>query len=367
MVKGVLDLFSGAGGASLGVESIEGYEVVGAVDVDEQACKVYDDNLRLTPWVQDLTDVSYADILNRFELNDRDVDVIMGCPPCQSFSSLRDTEPWPEDEPRDVLLRTFLRLIDEGRPSVVFFENVPGFVTKNDGRYARKFENWMNENGYGVDLRLVNAADYGVPQARKRTIAICVKGASNEEIEIPEQTHVPPEEALENGKRPHKTVADTIDIDWLDDLERGERAALDKAHRARRHQQSTMDIIRAIPPDGGSRSDLPSELVLNCHRSVGTAAGNVYGRMAWDKPAPTLTTRCTSPSCGRFLHPEQDRAITFREAALLMGFPSGFKLPEKNNVAERVIGNAVPPELVATIISRMKTGNGLCQALKASD
>jgi DNA (cytosine-5)-methyltransferase 1 len=356
MAKGVLDCFSGAGGASFGVNSAEGFEVVGAVDIDAQACKVYDDNLPLTPWVQDLTEVSYWDILDHFDLDDGDVDVIMGCPPCQSFSSLRDTEPWPEKEPRDGLLRTFLRLVDEGRPPMVFFENVPGFVTKNDGKYVRKFEGWMDENGYGVDLRLVNAADYGVPQARKRSIAICVKDEAHEEVEIPGPTHVPPEEARENGKPPHKTVADTIAVDGLEELQRGEKSADDEAHRARLHRQSTMDIIRAIPPDGGSRSDLPSELELECHKKVGAAAGNVYGRMSWDAPAPTLTTRCTSPSCGRFLHPDQDRAITFREAALLMGFPRDFELPEENNVAERVVGNAVPPGLVASILKRVSNG-----------
>jgi DNA (cytosine-5)-methyltransferase 1 len=353
MTLGVMDLFAGAGGASQGVKQTEGFEIVGAVDNDEEACEVYDDNHSITPWKQDLTKVSYDDILSHFCLNETDVNVVIGCPPCQSFSSLRDTDPWEKDEPRDKLLKTFLRLIGEGKPPMVLFENVPGFVQKNDCKYVSKLMDRMEEYGYGVDFELTNAANYGVPQARKRSIAICIQGADNEEVNIPKPTHAPPKEANAKGMKPYRTVADTINVDWLAELERGEKDKRDNAHRARRHHDSTMEIIRAIPKDGGSRTDLPDELELDCHADVGTAAGNVYGRMEWDEPAPTLTTRCTTPSTGRFLHPEQDRSITFREAALLMTFPEDYELPNKNSVAESVVGNAVPPDLVNSLLSRI--------------
>lgn len=352
MTKGVLDLFSGAGGASLGVHQVEGLKVIGAVDIDQDACDVYNENFPLKPWTQDLTEVSYHDILDHFDIRDEDVDIVIGCPPCQNFSSLRDTEPWPDEEPRDELLRAFLRLIDESRPPMVFFENVPGFITKDDGKYVDKLENWMDDNRYGFSLDLVNTADYGVPQGRRRTIGIGVRGAEHHHVEVPTPTHARKEKAAESKLLPHRTVADTIDMDWLPELKRGERDDSDDAHRARRHHDSTMKIIRSIPKDGGSRSDLPEELVLECHKKVGTSAGNVYGRMSWSEPAPTLTTRCTTPSCGRFLHPDQDRSITFREAALLMGFPRNFVLPDRNDVAERVVGNAVPPALIKSILRR---------------
>lgn len=113
-----------------------------------------------------------------------------------------------------------------------------------------------------------------------------------------------------------------------------------------------MKIIRNIPHNGGSRHDLPDELELDCHSDLddSTSAGNVYGRMEWEKPSPTLTTRCTTPSCGRFIHPEQDRSITFREAANLMTLDN-YVLPDKNQAAERVVGNAVPPKFVSNLIS----------------
>jgi DNA (cytosine-5)-methyltransferase 1 len=351
MNLGVIDLFAGCGGASQGIKQTDGFEVVGAVDNHSVAVDTYDNNHSVTPWEKDLTEVEFDDILDHFELSEDDVDVIIGCPPCQNFSTLRDTEEWDEDEPKDELLKTFLGLIQQSEVSLVFFENVPGIITSDGGQYLEYFKSEMRDFGYGIEVDVVNAADYGVPQARRRTIGIGVLGADDEDISIPKRTHAPPHEAEKDGLKHYRTVRDGIDKEWLDKLERGQSDESDPAHRSRRHHDSTMEIIEAIPKDGGSRSDLPEELELECHSKVGSAAGNVYGRMSWSDPAPTLTTRCTTPSCGRFLHPEQDRSISFREAALLMTFPREFKLPEKNGDAEQVIGNAVPPNLVESILS----------------
>lgn len=357
MSLGVIDLFGGCGGASQGIHQTERFEVLGAVDIDSVAVETYNDNLPVEAWEEDLTEVDFHDILDHYDLSQEDVDVVIGCPPCQNFSSLRDTEEWDDEEPKDKLLKTFLRLVEQSEAPLVFFENVPGIVTSDGGQYLDHFKRKMREFGYGLGVDIVNAANYGVPQARRRTIGIGVLGADDDEISIPERTHAPPEEAKKNGKEPHQTVEAAINKEWLDELERGDRDD-DDAHRARRHHDSTMDIIRAIPKDGGSRSDLPEELELECHDKVGTAAGNVYGRMEWGKPAPTLTTRCTTPSCGRFVHPEQNRSITFREAALLMTFPKDWELPDKNMHAEQVVGNAVPPNLVESLLSQFTEESG---------
>lgn len=347
----VVDLFSGAGGASLGFEALDRFNVRGAVDVDETVCEVYRENLDTEPLNGDLLELEFGDVRQHFGISKDEVDVLVGCPPCQNFSSLRDTTPWPEGEPKDELLVAFVDLILEASPKVVLFENVPGILNTDGGQYINWFRTWMKKAGYGVAMDVVNTADYGVPQARERTIAFCVHGARDDQVAIPDPTHASREEAKENGKLPWKTVEDAIGD--LPPLGPGERCDEIDGHRARNHQSSTLKLIRAIPPDGGSRKDLPEDLELDCHKRLGdNSAVNVYGRMAWEEPAPTLTTRCTTPSCGRFLHPEQNRAITPREAARLMTFPDIFQLPKKNKYAEQLIGNAVPPLLIQTLVDR---------------
>lgn len=349
--RAVVDLFSGAGGASLGFKQLKGFDVRGAVDVDKTACEVYRENLDIAPLNGDLLELEFDDIRRHFGLSKDEVDVLVGCPPCQNFSSLRDTSPWPEGEPKDELLVAFVDLILRASPKVVLFENVPGILNTDNGKYVNWFRTWMKKAGYGVAMDVVNAADYGVPQARERTIAFCVHGAGDDQVSIPDPTHARPDKAKDNGKLPWKTVEDAIGD--LPPLGAGDRCNEINGHRARNHQSTTLELIRAIPTDGGSRKDLPEDLELDCHKRLGdNSAGNVYGRMAWEDPAPTLTTRCTTPSCGRFIHPDQDRAISPREAARLMTFPDSFHLPEKNKYAERVIGNAVPPMLIETLVDQ---------------
>lgn len=344
-----IDLYSGAGGASIGLQRADGIDVIAAVDIDEAACESYDENLPLTPHQADLRETGISDICDHFDITKDDIDIVVGCPPCQNFSTLRRTSPWPDGEPKDELLVAFVDRILEASPSVVVFENVPGILDTDDGQYVEWFKSIMRKAGYGVTLDVVNAADYGVPQRRKRTIGICVKGISHNEVLLPPTTHAENPEEHDRDVERWVTVRD--EIADLPSLEAGESATDIDGHRARNHQSQTIELMQAIPTDGGSRSDLPEELELDCHKRLdGGGAGNVYGRMAWDEPASTLTTRCTSPSSGRFVHPEQHRAITPREAARLMSFPDSFELPSKNSDAERLVGNAVPPRLMTAIV-----------------
>lgn len=369
-----VDLFSGAGGGSMGLEAIDEptVDVVGAVDYEEYACETYKENDRLSidPWQQDLTEVDFADIADYFEFDPDEIDLVMGCPPCQNFSWLRDTDPWPEDEPKDTLLKTFVRLVAEADPEFVIFENVRGLLTQDDGQYADWLKKRMNPESreeletteadfaedvvnldYGMAFKLVNAANYGVPQTRERVIGLFAKGRSNSDLSFPEPTHAPEEEAKNSDKEEWVSFGEVVED--LPALERGETWDQDEAHRVRRHRKSTMDRIKAVPKDGGSRTDIEDEeLILDCHKDLDqNSASNVYGRIRWGDPAPTMTTRCTTPSSGRFLHPYQDRSITFREAARVMTFPD-VDLPDKNDAAERVVGNAVPPDMIENIVGR---------------
>lgn len=347
----VVDLFCGAGGASIGFENA-GFDVVAAVDNDSDAVEAYQENLGLRPLEADLRKTSYDEILDHFDLDRDDVDVLAGCPPCQSFSSLRDTTPWPEDKERDELLHTYLDIVRDACAPLLVFENVPGILNKDGGDHVDLLLEVLRDIGYGVAWDVVRAERYGVPQRRRRIIAFGVLGADDEHLDFPEPTHASPEKARENGKVAWTTVGDAIGD--LPALKAGESDDAHQRHEARNHLSDTVDFIASIPEDGGSYRDLPKNEWLDCHRRLDdegkTGAGSIYGRMSWDEPAPTLTTRCTSPSTGRFVHPEQHRGITPREAARLQTFPFDYELPEETSVAERLIGNAVPPVLIQHLV-----------------
>jgi DNA (cytosine-5)-methyltransferase 1 len=396
----VLDLFCGGGGASMGFLKA-GFDVVGAVDADKTAINTYEDNLCGEDTVVDgfhgeikfdeplcadlsrgyedaaidgeLPTVSMEQIRANFDLDPGDIDVICGCPPCQNFSSLRDTDQWPEDKPKDSLLRAFVEFVEEEVPDIVFFENVRNIMTAGE-EVPSTYVDWLTrsmskitrdrnsscKSGYGHALSVVNAADYGVPQSRRRTIGLFVYDKENSDVSLPDSTHAEDPDK-EIGEREWVSVNEAFDQhdDLKQDIESGESQIDidgypdDAEHRARRHQQQTIDRMRAIRRHGGSWRDLVGTedegYIVEAHTNVDSGAASAYGIMDGGSPAPTLTTRCTTPSSGRFTHPKMDRAITFREAALLMTFPRWYELPDKNNHAERIVGNAVPPKLVESV------------------
>lgn len=206
----VVDLFCGAGGASAGFKQA-GFDVKGAVDIDEDAMATYEENLDIQPYDRDLSDdsVTFSEIRDHFDIGEDEVDVISGCPPCQNFSSLRDTTPWPDNEPKDELLQSFLDLVDEEHPPMVFFENVPGILTSDGGQYAKYWKDKMNSMNYGFDFQVVNTAQYGVPQERKRAVGLCVLDADHGNVTIPEPTHGLSSNP-DNDLEPWVTVKDAI-------------------------------------------------------------------------------------------------------------------------------------------------------------
>lgn len=353
MVYKVVDLFCGGGGASLAFREIDGFRVVGAVDVDESACASYRRNLSLDPLQADLRNVSMASVGAHFGFDLPNVDVVVGCPPCQSFSSLKRTSGRVSPQDADELLVTFVGHLNDVRPKFVVFENVRGLLNLDDGKYLDWFKGALETLGYGFVMDLVDSADYGVPQHRERIVGFAVKDANDEDLIFPSPTHVSPTES-DTGTRVHHTVRDAIGK--LPTLQAGDDSAVPD-HYARDHQESTLDLIEAVPKDGGSRTEVPDEKQLACHNRLEHGAGNSYGRMAWDEPAPTLTTQCTTPSSGRFIHPSQDRGITPREAARLMTFPDDYVLPDTVNDASRLLGNAVPPTLVEVLLERFFVEN----------
>lgn len=321
-----IDLFCGCGGLTVGLKRA-GFKVIGAVDNDPIAVATYRSNHRdVKIWKKDITKLKIDAVKRRLKLRKGDLDLVAGCPPCQGFTSLRTLNGSKEvEDPRNDLVLEFQRFVKHLRPKAVMMENVPELA--EDKRFA-DFKAYLKRLGYVGQYRILDAGNYGVPQRRERLIYIASLG---------EKVHF-----ARRSKR-LKTVRDAIAGLPM----AGESG--DPLHDIIEHRTpEVMNKIRRIPHDGGSRTDLPEEDQLPCHIRC-SGFKDVYGRMAWDKQAPTITSGCFNPSKGRFLHPEEDRAITMREAALLQGLPRKYKFrgtKSKSTIA-LMIGNVLPPPFTA--------------------
>lgn len=322
-----IDLFCGCGGLTQGLRDA-GFRVLGAVDNDGYALEAYRANHRgVRVWRSDIRRVSAARMRKDLKLRKGQLALLAGCPPCQGFSTVRTLNGSRriKDERND-LLSDFLRFVRAFRPRAVMLENVPGLV---DDRRFKHFVSKLRSMEYGVEYRIVNAAHHSVPQRRKRLILLA--RAENGDVEFP----VP------------KTKIVTVRR-AIGDLPPAGKSG-DPLHDApEKRSEKVSRLIALVPKDGGSRSDLPARLRLKCHQKL-SGFYDIYGRMAWDDVAPTITSGCNNPSKGRFLHPVRNRAITLREAAVLQGFPIRYKFPGeiKKERISLMIGNALPPSLIA--------------------
>jgi DNA (cytosine-5)-methyltransferase 1 len=330
-----IDLFAGAGGLSSGLVT-QGFRIAAAVELDPTSAKSYALNhTQVNVIVNDIRKLSGPYLLKQANIARGELDLLTGCPPCQGFSTLRTKRKKKSDsDPRNDLITEILRLVRSMRPRAVIVENVPGLA--KDGRFD-SFRHGLQKTGYRSEYKVLNASDFGVPQRRKRLVLVALRG---KELPINWSSY----------RCEGRTVRDAIGH-----LEAAGSSG-DKLHDIPESRTpSMMSRIRATPKDGGSRRDLPPEFQCSCHiRQNGYF--DVYGRMAWDSVSPTITSGCSNPSKGRFLHPEEDRAITLREAALLQTFPFNYQFcleRGKDHVA-RQIGNAFPPRLIEPIAKVIK-------------
>jgi DNA (cytosine-5)-methyltransferase 1 len=335
----VVDLFAGCGGGSIGFQEA-GFQVIGAVEIEADAAAAYAENVGVSPLVQDIREITGRDLLAGSSIGVGELTLLFGCPPCQSFTILRrGAAETAADGARNSLPREYSRLVEELRPRHIAFENVPGMV---DGRWRYRFDELLADLerlGYRCVWAVLDAADYGVPQRRRRVVVV---GSRLVKPTLPPASH----KALgEDGLPVHRTVRDAIGR--LRRLDPGEADPVDPLHRARRHSDIAIRRLRAVP-EGGGRMNLPQELQLACHQGH-PGHYDIYGRMWWDRLAPTLTSGCTNVTKGRFGHPEQDRAITLREALLLQGFPAAATVKGDTDTMALQVGNAVPPKLTAAL------------------
>jgi DNA (cytosine-5)-methyltransferase 1 len=327
IVPTAVDLFSGCGGLTAGLKAA-GYEVLAAIEIDSKAWTTYALNhpeVRL--YKDDIRQVPAARLLDNLGIARGDLQLLAGCPPCQGFSRLttRNGKRRPRDWRNDLIVE-FLRFVRVLRPQSVMLENVPRLAA--DRRFKR-FRSEIRRLGYRDSHRVLDVSLFGVPQRRQRLIYVASRGLDLVELK-------------DRSRKRVRTVRDTIgrmpvpgkSRDWLHDL-------------PERRSPRVLKVIKAIPRNGGNRLALPPALSLKCHRRH-DGFRDVYGRMKWQAPAPTITSGCSNPSKGRFLHPTQNRAITLREAALLQGFPARYRFVKSHGkeAIALMIGNALPPPFV---------------------
>ena len=336
----VIDLFAGVGGLSYGFSHNDHFNIVMANEYEKDIAKAYSLNHPKVNVIQgDIRNLS-EEILK--EYSKKGVDVIIGGPPCQSYSTLGKRQ---MDE-RAHLFEEYCRVLSIVQPKLFLFENVSGLLSMQGGKLIETIKNEFKKLGYDVKSKLLNAADFGVPQFRERVILVGMKGNNCFEY---------PEEKYGDEKIPYRTVEDAFsDLPVLGSGESSSEYASDpqnelqkfyrqnskylEENESPKNGEHLLRIMRALP-DGGSKDDLPEELRPK------SGYGNTYAKMWWKKPAPTVTRNFATPSSSRCVHPRDSRAMTTREGARLQSFPDDYKFYGSTSTKNLEIGNAVPPLL----------------------
>lgn len=319
------DLFSGCGGLTVGLKRA-GFRVLAAVESWETAADAYEMNHKGVQLIRsDIRDCDPAEFMRSLDLRVGQLDLLAGCPPCQGFSSLRTLKGTrPVTDRQNDLIFEFVRFAIVLLPKTILLENVPALIS--DERLSR-VTSILQKAGYNCAAKVLDAADYGVAQRRRRLLFLASRVG---------QVSFPTPAAKRLTVR---SIIERLPVPG---------GSGDSLHDSQaKHAPQVEKLIKLIPRDGGSRADLGPESQLPCHRRL-NGFHDIYGRMRWDDVSPTITSGCINPSKGRFLHPEQDRAISLREAALLQGFPMRYRLPLERGryPVAQLIGNAFPPEFV---------------------
>ncbi|WP_192385760.1 DNA cytosine methyltransferase [Mesorhizobium silamurunense] len=325
-----VDLFCGAAGLSLGLRE-SGIAIAGGVDLDPACRYPFEANIGAKFLEGDVCDLSAQTVAEMY--GTARIRVLAGCAPCQPFSGY--TTKRRGIDPRWQLLLEFLRIVQQAKPEIVTLENVPRLVHLP---LWSEFVLGLEEVGYSVSWDVLDVSKFGVPQQRRRLVLLASRLGA---IHLPSPSE---------GKAPTVKSA----IGKLPEIKAGLRNAIDPLHTSRALTPKNLDRIKASKPAGTWR-EWPEEMRADCHKAKsGKTYPSVYGRMSWDKPSPTITTQFYGFGNGRFGHPEQDRAITLREGAVLQSFPIDFKFAPSDSKLNfraigRLIGNAVPPSLAKAI------------------
>lgn len=333
-----VDFFCGAGGVTCGFRQA-GIEVIAGIDIDKTCRDTYEKNNKGAKFIEaDISNLTFTDLQSQLSLKVNDDHLVfVGCSPCQYYTNLKTDK--TKSEKSRLLLDDFREFISYFLPGFVFIENVPG-LEKDKNSPLSKFKLFLEEKGYSYDDKVINTKYFGVPQSRRRYILIASR-VHNKSITIPKE-----------DKKNIKTVKDAIgDKISFPVIQAGYSDETDYLHTSANLESINLQRIKETPKDGGDRRvwQHNDNLQLECYKQH-NGHTDVYGRMFWNKPAPTITTKFRYISNGRFGHPDQDRAISLREGATLQSFPLDYKFHSCSlGTIARMIGNAVPPALAYKI------------------
>ena len=339
----LIDFFCGAGGTSLGFaavnEVIPVFKFLGGCDINKISAETYAHNYGTPVINRDIRELAQDkhtldEFLDSIGFDRAKPTVLIGCAPCQGFTSHRKRHWNEEDDIRNNLVNVFAKIVNYIRPDAFVMENVPEFLSGRYWKYFSAAKKSYSDDGYIVKENIYNAASFGVPQDRFRSIVIGMR-----------KDFVLPEGYLEPGS--YKTVRNAIGS--LPPVVAGIADPSDPMHKSASHKPSTIEVLKQVPHNGGSR---PFGVGPSCLDKT-KGFSDSYGRLYWDRPSITITHYARNPASGRYTHPEQDRGLTAREAAMLQSFPRGFEFTGKSDDIYRQIGEAVPPLFAAGVASNI--------------
>ncbi len=343
-----IDIFCGAGGFSLAAQQLN-IKVIAAIENDKHACETYENNFiknktdKSKLYKNDVLEIDPAQLLTDLKLSPGELDIFMGGPPCQGFSTHRIKDAGVND-PRNRLLKRYFDFVETIKPKTFIVENVSGLLWPRHKKHLKTFYRLAKKAGYIVEKPVVlDAKNFGVPQNRKRVFIL----GHHKDLELnfdwpPKQTHF----ALKNGEKPNGKLyhlpASTVFASPLD--------ANDPNNIHMEHSAALVKVFESTPKNGGSRNQ--SCRKLPCHKGH-NGHKDVYGRIDPKKSGPTMTTGCVNPSKGRFLHPTKNHGITVRHAARFQTFPDNFIFSGGLMASATQVGNAVPIKLGHKVIEKI--------------
>lgn len=362
-----IDLFCGAGGLSLGFE-MENFNILAGFEIEPKFLETYTNSHPNTiGFNEDLNETNVLKLLKENDINPNSIDVVIGGPPCQGFSTVGNRM---IDDPRNNLVRIYANIVEDIKPKMFLMENVSGLASMKNGKdelIKDELIDIFNEIGYNVKSKVLLAADYGVPQLRKRIFFVGIRKEYDYNFKFPTPTHHDKNSLLvySDDIKQYLTVKDALsdlpmieckessieyDLPPQNDYQEYCRRNSDKLfnHKAPNHSELVIERIKNIP-QGGNHGDLPDELKLK------RGYPNIYGKLNENKPADTITGNCGCASApGRFLHPTINRVMTVREACRLQSIPDYVEFKGSNSQQYKQVGNAVPPLLAKAIASEFK-------------
>lgn len=330
-----VDFFCSGGGMTDGFKKA-GIKVIGGIDIDPACEKTYSANHPDSKFIlSDIKNLSFKTLEKELKLKKKDKKMVfIGCSPCQYWSKIQ-TDKTKSEESKN-LLHDFQRFVDYFKPGYIAIENVPGILNRIDESPLKSFLDFLTKEKYHFKYTIINASHFGVPQTRRRFLLIASRVTDKISLPIADtKTKLPTVRQFIGNKKKFKPI------------NAGQKDVTEFLHTAAGLSVNNLKRLKITPHNGGTRwAWKDTDLQIPAYMGKDNSFQDIYGRMFWDKPGPTITTKFYSITNGRFAHPEQNRAISLREGATLQTFDSDYKfLSTSVASAARLIGNAVPPQL----------------------